>query len=634
MRPIRNIKKSGVVMEDLAQGVGSFQQARNGQNYTVHKVDVPVAVLTTAEMSALDVEQFTRARVYTSETEYIDYVYVADSAEGEPSTGPGTWVSSSGSAGAIVTYSTDPEPNPANYKDGKRWIIVDLKEYYTLQEGYWVEDGQTGDDVDITAASHLTLAQAQASGLEVGRYVVLVDRAHSLCEVQPVGVLADGYGYIAVNNGTTLKVMSNDGTHNLEWYGAKGGDETFDNRPVIEALFSYLDGEGGEIRVPSKVYYTSPINPNLTNITSVKIIGSSERHSQLKMIAGGVGYVLTADSQRNLKLGIENLTIHGNRANAPGSGGLKLAYQYLEGYKRVTCRDVDSLHCWNLQGCNNNTFDNCTAIYANTGFGFNFQLGTSGQKSIGNTFSSCDVEDVGKRGVYVGSAGRRNTWLSPWIEWRNDSGVDGTNIAIFDNELLNSYLTPTIVNSAPNNLIGHMILLGTGAASTTITGMPNNGGQCANAALEIQGTDNKHFIRGYGSDSSSFNPNNPADFNNANNDTSVTVMVGNTIYGGFNVEADTLSLRVSRDDTVAGTVVTFGNKNVDGLEVFTSDGNLEWGLNVLNSRSLILRTNQQNRIRVSETGEIQLYNIPSTPSTTQYTMWYDPADGNSIKYVP
>lgn len=483
-------------------------------------------------------------------------------------------------------------------------------------------------------ALSLTLAEAQLINLNVGQYVVLKDRANALCEVQPAGVVTDGFGYIGVNNGTVLKVVSNDGTHNLDWYGAKGDDSAFDNRSAILALLGYLDGAGGEIRVPAKTYYTTAINPNLTNITAIKIIGASERYSQLRMMTGGTGYVLTADSQRNLKLGIENLTIHGNRTNAAGSGGLKLAYQYLEGYKRVTCRDVGSLHCWNLQGCNNNTFDNCTAIYADTGYGFNFQLGTDGQKSIGNTFSSCDVEDVGKRGIYVGDAGRRNTWLSPWIEWRNDSGVDSTNIAIYDDELLNSYLTPTIVNSAPNNKIKHMILLGEGAASTTITGMPNNAGQCVGASLEIQGTDNKHFIRGYGSDSSSFNPNDTLDFNNLNNDTSVTIMVGNTIYGGFNVEADTLSLKVSRDDTVAGTVVTFGNKNVDGLEVFTSDGNLEWGLNVLNSRSLLLRTNQQNRIRIGSTGEIQFYNLPSTPSTTQFSMWYDPANGNSVKYVP
>jgi lysophospholipase L1-like esterase len=79
-------------MEDLTQGVGTESQSRNGQNVNVRKIDVPYSVTSTAEMSALDVTTYTRARVYTTTTSFIDYVYDPVRVDGISSTGPGTWI--------------------------------------------------------------------------------------------------------------------------------------------------------------------------------------------------------------------------------------------------------------------------------------------------------------------------------------------------------------------------------------------------------------------------------------------------------------------------------------------------------------------------------------------------------------
>lgn len=88
----RNINKQLAAMEDLAQGIGTTNQVRGGIARTVHRIDVPVAVETQEEMEALDVEKFTRARVYSTTTSFTDYIYDVNATSGITSTGPGFWV--------------------------------------------------------------------------------------------------------------------------------------------------------------------------------------------------------------------------------------------------------------------------------------------------------------------------------------------------------------------------------------------------------------------------------------------------------------------------------------------------------------------------------------------------------------
>lgn len=61
-------------------------------------------------------------------------------------------------------------------------------------------------------------------------------------------------------------------------------------------------------------------------------------------------------------------------------------------------------------------------------------------------------------------------------------------------------------------------------------------------------------------------------------------------------------LNIRKASTGSDTVGEFGNTTIDnGLQVVT-DGNLDWGFNALNSRNLVFRTNQTERMRVTSGG--------------------------------
>ncbi len=90
----RNITKLGIVMQDIAQGIGDITQKRNNVDYTVGQQDVRYPVINATDMQDLDVTVFTLARVYdTTCTRFVDYKYDAARSDGLASnTGPGVWV--------------------------------------------------------------------------------------------------------------------------------------------------------------------------------------------------------------------------------------------------------------------------------------------------------------------------------------------------------------------------------------------------------------------------------------------------------------------------------------------------------------------------------------------------------------
>jgi len=107
MGKVRNVNKSLASMEDLLQGKGAVTQTRNKQDFDVHRVDVPFAVDTEAEMVALDVTRFTRARVYSNAATFVDYIYDEDATSGiAPNEGAGYWVPKQEQV--IVTGTTTP----------------------------------------------------------------------------------------------------------------------------------------------------------------------------------------------------------------------------------------------------------------------------------------------------------------------------------------------------------------------------------------------------------------------------------------------------------------------------------------------------------------------------------------------
>lgn len=90
---IRNVYKNFAGMEDIQQGIGQVEQTRGESNVFVGSIDVPYAVNSQAELTALDVERFTRARVYNDVTDYFEYIYDANDLSGiQPDEGPGSWI--------------------------------------------------------------------------------------------------------------------------------------------------------------------------------------------------------------------------------------------------------------------------------------------------------------------------------------------------------------------------------------------------------------------------------------------------------------------------------------------------------------------------------------------------------------
>lgn len=84
---------------------------------------------------------------------------------------------------------------------------------------------------------------------------------------------------------------------------------------------------------------------------------------------------------------------------------------------------------------------------------------------------------------------------------------------------------------------------------------------------------------------------------------------GNSWFNGGNVGIGTSSPSYKLSTTTAGTaaevVAGFGNNNIQGgLQIITSDGNLDWGINALNSRNLVFQTNQTERMRVDSNGNV------------------------------
>lgn len=71
----RTVKKSKGGVQDLLLGKGTVTQDRAGGAYVIDKLDLPVAVDSVEEMQALDTEDFTRARVYSDDITFQDYIY-------------------------------------------------------------------------------------------------------------------------------------------------------------------------------------------------------------------------------------------------------------------------------------------------------------------------------------------------------------------------------------------------------------------------------------------------------------------------------------------------------------------------------------------------------------------------------
>lgn len=154
-----------------------------------------------------------------------EFIYVVEDGE---SSGQWIQISSGGGGGTsakVIALSTNGWPDPNLYANGTELLFSDTLDEFTLVDGMWVEDGNVGDEVDVTAASHLTLVQAQSSNLRVGQYVILTDRDNALAQIKETGTV-DNYGVLA--RGSNVIEIIPQGNLNVKHYGAKGDGTTLD----------------------------------------------------------------------------------------------------------------------------------------------------------------------------------------------------------------------------------------------------------------------------------------------------------------------------------------------------------------------------------------------------------------------
>ena len=95
---------------------------------------------------------------------------------------------------------------------------------------------------------------------------------------------------------------------------------------------------------------------------------------------------------------------------------------------------------------------------------------------------------------------------------------------------------------------------------------------------------------------------------------------------GIGTTSPSYKLSTKTTGTTSEVVAGFGNSNIEGgLQIITSDGNLEWGFNALNSRSLVFQTNQAERMRIDHNGNVGI----GTDSPDGKVHIYDGSSGQS-----
>ena len=75
---------------------------------------------------------------------------------------------------------------------------------------------------------------------------------------------------------------------------------------------------------------------------------------------------------------------------------------------------------------------------------------------------------------------------------------------------------------------------------------------------------------------------------------------------GIGTGSPSSSLSVRSSGTTAETIAEFGNSNIEGGLSIETNGNLEWGFNTLNSRSMTFSTNQTEAMRIDASSAVHV----------------------------
>ena len=262
---VRNVKKSLAGMEDIAQGKGTVSQTRGGNVIDVTRLDVPIALDTTVEMSALAVTKYTRARVYSDTVSYTDYIYDAADLTGITSdTGPGTWLLAVDEVIAAIptdiinnlslSYDFDTVQDAKNstivFPLGKRITIKeyslgsqsDVLFFTTVSAATGTDDGGTYIDLpnqNLQLKQQMSVSPVKASAFGAMRNGVDDDRAAVQAAINYYSTLSSGqvqsrFGGLPAN----LKLMNG---NSFSFCGIC----TVRNKITVPAMSNFVLEDGG-----------------------------------------------------------------------------------------------------------------------------------------------------------------------------------------------------------------------------------------------------------------------------------------------------------------------------------------------------------------------------------------------------
>jgi len=129
----RVVRKQLAGAEDLLQGVGTVTQTRGTGTYPIHKLDVPIPMISIAEMQASSAEF---VRIYETDTQYTDYRRIPTATTGDyPSAVQGYWQQMyKYSASAALTFATMAEMK-ANVQASHIGLVVEWLGYHNVFDG-------------------------------------------------------------------------------------------------------------------------------------------------------------------------------------------------------------------------------------------------------------------------------------------------------------------------------------------------------------------------------------------------------------------------------------------------------------------------------------------------------------------
>lgn len=333
-------------------------------------------------------------------------------------------IASAAKGSAVVIYSTDPVPAASLYPEGTKLIIVDLAEEYTQVEGAWVEDGTVGDDVSVTAASYMTLAEAQASDLKVGQYVRLTDFSNGLYKVVDY---TDTGGYYINLETNKLKLQYGD-VINFDWVDILDTDTPAEVTAKLNAVAALVT-DGMTLNVSGDYTLNGPVTFPHKNI---KLLLNNSKFTQLmeytrtfdlqdvgaSKINGGVFYGVGTEHDGGATVwnnvaaiylnSPEGATLSGVRAYNHAGGSFR--YKDANGLRFIRCEAEGIGSLGGIQPLDNNgdfaigsfnsTSDNKVKVHMCDLSGHCFGIGASRGESLQVT--STEIYDIaGQHGVYA-----------------------------------------------------------------------------------------------------------------------------------------------------------------------------------------------------------------------------------------